>query len=301
MHPHLFRAHVPFLFYLGPTLYLFFQTQFASKTRWQKQDIIHFIPGALATLALVPFYIKSSEEKLKAVKTLFIDFQLSPYDIPVAVGMLLLIGYVLFMVKTLSPLLTMKNLKTDFNLRLFLGLFLLILVTIFSSIISVVFRKVAFTENTALSISFILVLIYFFQKRYPEFFQQLNVSLNEEKYRRSLLTSVNLDRIKEKLEQLKEHEQFFLDEEISLAGLADRVGLSTHQLSEYLNSKLEVNFFTYINSLRIDEACKRLVQEKDKPVLTIAYEVGFNSKSSFHTAFVKKVGKTPSEFRKGKA
>ena len=60
------------------------------------------------------------------------------------------------------------------------------------------------------------------------------------------------------------------------------------------------NFFDFINQFRIDEARSILKnpEKKQFTVLEILYEVGFNSKSSFNTAFKKHTGLTPTQYRK---
>ena len=72
-----------------------------------------------------------------------------------------------------------------------------------------------------------------------------------------------------------------------------------HHVSQVNYEKLNKSFFELLGSYRIEEA-KKLLSEKSthKNVMEILYEVGFNSKSSFNTAFKKYTLKTPSEFRK---
>ena len=74
--------------------------------------------------------------------------------------------------------------------------------------------------------------------------------------------------------------------------------MTAHQLSQLLNEKLNVNFYTFINKYRIQEARRILTEEPDKSIIAIAYDVGFNSKSSFYEAFSKFTGKTPYRYRK---
>jgi AraC-like DNA-binding protein len=81
-----------------------------------------------------------------------------------------------------------------------------------------------------------------------------------------------------------------------LRDLSDRLGVSENYLSQTLNEKLGRNFFDFVNAWRVDEA-KRLLRENDGPVLAIALEVGFNSRSTFNAAFKKHGGGTPSQFR----
>src|SRR5690606_4741131 len=71
-------------------------------------------------------------------------------------------------------------------------------------------------------------------------------------------------------------------------------------LSNIINRQFECNFFEFINSYRIEEA-KRLLAAPEyasKNMLEVMYDVGFNSKATFNTLFKKKVGMTPSEYRK---
>jgi AraC-like DNA-binding protein len=84
-----------------------------------------------------------------------------------------------------------------------------------------------------------------------------------------------------------------------LQNLADRLSMSSRNLSYVINFHINKNFFDFINSYRIEEA-KRIFQQPDHPktVLEVLYSVGFNSKSVFNTAFKKNTGMTPTEYLK---
>jgi len=89
----------------------------------------------------------------------------------------------------------------------------------------------------------------------------------------------------------------FLRPDFSLPDLAHQLNTSVHTLSQVINEGLKKSFFEMLAEYRVEEA-KLLL--KDKPnikVEEIAEQVGYNSKSSFNTAFKKITGKTPSEFR----
>ncbi|MEF9477974.1 helix-turn-helix domain-containing protein [Chryseobacterium sp. 1B4] len=91
----------------------------------------------------------------------------------------------------------------------------------------------------------------------------------------------------------------YLDSELNLIRLAEMLSVSTHHLSYVINTGFGKNFFQYVNEYRIDHA-KKLLKEPDSKlsILGIAYESGFNSKTSFNTTFKKVTGQTPSEFKK---
>ena len=103
--------------------------------------------------------------------------------------------------------------------------------------------------------------------------------------------------IAQKLKQVMTSDQLFMQEDLSLKRLSDAISVSENHISETLSQYLSTNFFHFVNGYRI-EAAKDLLLESDKQVATVAYEVGFNSKSTFNTAFKNMVGTTPTAFRK---
>lgn len=90
----------------------------------------------------------------------------------------------------------------------------------------------------------------------------------------------------------------YLNPDLTLAALADQVAMTPREVSELLNQSLGVHFFDFINGYRIDQARDLLVNEPRQSILDILLASGFNSKSSFNTAFKKRVGQTPSAYRK---
>jgi len=90
----------------------------------------------------------------------------------------------------------------------------------------------------------------------------------------------------------------YLDSTLTLPSLAQQLNVPTHELSELINRDLGVNFFDFVNDYRIIRAQEILRTDHTKTVLEILYEVGFNSKSSFNTAFRKYTGTTPTSYRK---
>ncbi|WP_046757117.1 helix-turn-helix domain-containing protein [Kordia jejudonensis] len=96
------------------------------------------------------------------------------------------------------------------------------------------------------------------------------------------------------------NEQRFLDTSLSLEQLSDELNISAGHLSKLINSYSDYNFSDYINSLRIAQA-KALLKDDNfdnYTVVAIGLECGFNSRSTFYTAFKKFTDQTPSEYRK---
>lgn len=94
--------------------------------------------------------------------------------------------------------------------------------------------------------------------------------------------------------------QKFLDPHLSLESLSVEIGKSMSSLSKLMNAHAGSNFSDYINNYRIEQA-KRLLADSDfsaYTIVAIGLECGFNSKSTFYTAFKKFTGVTPTVFRK---
>ncbi|MGL6577290.1 helix-turn-helix domain-containing protein [Aeromonas hydrophila] len=89
----------------------------------------------------------------------------------------------------------------------------------------------------------------------------------------------------------------YRDPALSLGKLAEECGLSLHQASSAINACSGGNFYDWLNRHRVEEA-KRLLQASDETVANVCYRAGFNSKSTFNSAFRRHTGQTPSEFRR---
>lgn len=102
-----------------------------------------------------------------------------------------------------------------------------------------------------------------------------------------------------KLENHMLTHESFKNYDLTIATLAKEMDIPKRKLSELINDHYDQNFVDFINTYRINSAKERFMNPKShaETILEVLYEVGFNSKSSFNTAFKKKTGITPSEFK----
>lgn len=114
--------------------------------------------------------------------------------------------------------------------------------------------------------------------------------------RSALLSVQRMARIGKKLELAMSQDSLYLEDNLSLNSLSLAIDESENHISETLSQYLNTNFFQFVNGYRI-EAAKRALVESNDLVTNIALDVGFNSKSTFNTAFKKMVGHTPSAYR----
>jgi AraC-like DNA-binding protein len=121
---------------------------------------------------------------------------------------------------------------------------------------------------------------------------------NTDKYINSPLDEGIRRRIKTKLLTAMENEKLYTQSSFSLKQLSEHLRESPHYLSQVINQDLETNFYEWVNRYRIHAAKQALLTYPAKTIITIAEDAGFNSKSTFNTAFRQQTQMTPSEYRR---
>ncbi len=126
---------------------------------------------------------------------------------------------------------------------------------------------------------------------------------SRDKYRKSALDGDMSARILKRLTETMEREKPYLESNLTLPDLAKRVSTTPNYLSQVINEQLQMNFFDFINSYRIETAKDLIINPlpHTRTILDIAMESAFNSKSAFYSAFKKQMGITPAEFKKSYA
>jgi AraC-like DNA-binding protein len=118
-----------------------------------------------------------------------------------------------------------------------------------------------------------------------------------DKYQRSALGPEERTRIRNKLEQALNDHTLIHDNSLNLRRLAEHIHEKPHYVSQVINQDLGTNFFDLINSVRIRNALPQLLVATPPAIVELAKSLGFNSKSTFYTAFAKHMGMTPSQYR----
>ncbi|MEN8832909.1 AraC family transcriptional regulator [Pacificibacter sp.] len=116
------------------------------------------------------------------------------------------------------------------------------------------------------------------------------------KYARSALKSDLAEKLTARVETAMQKDQLYLDPNLSLQKLSTHVGALPNHVSQILNQHIGASFFDYVSRCRI-EASKPQIIAGDVSVLTVALDVGFNSRSAFYKAFKRETGMTPKTYR----
>lgn len=96
-----------------------------------------------------------------------------------------------------------------------------------------------------------------------------------------------------------ENDKLYQEPELTLQNLSDKLGYPAYQVSLVINEGMKKTFYDLVNSYRVEEAKRLLLDPKSKnyTILSVGFEAGFNSKTTFNTVFKKFTGLTPTEYR----
>ncbi|MUV02321.1 helix-turn-helix domain-containing protein [Flavobacterium rakeshii] len=127
----------------------------------------------------------------------------------------------------------------------------------------------------------------------------ISLKNSPQKYAKSALNESMFEVYEEKLNYFFDDEKVYLDNDISLEVLAEKMKLSKHHLTQLFNVYIGENFNQYINKYRISYSCGLLQHnESEMTIEEVAFESGFNSKVSFNRHFKNIMGCTPSDYTK---
>lgn len=123
----------------------------------------------------------------------------------------------------------------------------------------------------------------------------------KQKYNSSGLSERMATEIHDRLVKLMTTENIFTEPELSLTMLAGKLNVHPNYLSQVINEKEGKKFFDYINNLRVEEFKRHVALPENShfTIMSLAYDCGFNSKSSFYKNFKKVTGQSPSEYLTG--
>ena len=130
--------------------------------------------------------------------------------------------------------------------------------------------------------------------------KKIDVQYEKIKYEKSKINSDEVSAIQKKLNVLIQTEKTYIDPELTLSDLAQKINVHPNTLSQIINSAEQKNYYEYINDLRVEEF-KKLIAIPDNQkftLLSLAFECGYNSKTAFNRNFKKNTGHSPSDYLK---
>lgn len=154
-------------------------------------------------------------------------------------------------------------------------------------------------DNIWVAIPIFIYVIGYFSLKQPELFR---IAQEKQKnlLKKSRLSIDETELLKKKLDSLMLNDQVFLQSDLTLADVADKLQTSTNNLSWLLNQVYHATFYDFINGYRVKAFIKKIENQEHlkHTILALSMDVGFNSKSTFNKAFKDSMNDTPSNFIK---
>ncbi|RLJ33148.1 AraC-like DNA-binding protein [Chryseobacterium sp. 7] len=300
-----------------PVFYLYVLSVCYSDFKLKPKHLLHALPFLIANLALLPrFYGVDTASKIHFIENRQSMIELKFNHILLHVQMVIYFVAV-FRVLRKSKTLYLENYAgKSLNSYNWLFQFTIVLCIVYA--IALLKNILKFSDYVHISelikaglllLSLFIICWYLFKAlNNPELFRNVDSKLklvaemvSEEK---SNEESVTNDReYKEEILRLKNYmidKKPFLNSSLTIQDISGEIGIPVRDLSLLINHQLGQHFYDFVNSYRIENAMAILKDETKSKVtiLEILYEVGFNSKSSFNTAFKKHTGNTPTYYRK---
>lgn len=307
---------------IAPALFLYIKSSLLARFKLTWKEGVHLLPFVLINLIIIPdIYLENLKElpvESDNIKLLGLAAYLFFY---VQILTYILLSYrILWVIRQLY----IENFSNT-DLRRYDYLFKLntifTVVCVFSAIKNLVLSNIggAFFEY-AIHIVLFSLLVFFCWIIYmglqaPELFRKADPNLplvkemikesrlhkSKDEASQNLLTDAEETPLMlEEVKKFMEDKEPYLDASLSLNDLARQTMKPARELSILINHHLNKHFFDFVNEYRIEKAMQMLKDPEKKAltILEVLYDVGFNSKSSFNTAFKKHTGYTPSQYRK---
>jgi AraC-like DNA-binding protein len=295
-YPFLLYPFITLVFISGPLYYMRYYMFIYPGGRIPRGVVAQLVPAALVLAYETWFYFFSSGDRAEVLRGVFSHPLDQPVTIVLLIGLLILEVQYFLLVRLESGYIKSTQTRAPIQFS--------IVVTITYMIdTALIGTGFAMANSTVLNLGILLVgangITYLiFENRYPYFYQLVAREEKQQKYKRSLIQGLSKEKIITRLQELMEEEKIYRQFELKLDTVAAMLLITPHQLSEFINDCVGVNFSNYVNNYRVEEAKELLVSDPDRSTLAIGLEVGFGSKPSFNTIFKQKTGLTPSEFRK---
>lgn len=319
-YPHLLGLTYTFPIILGPILFFYTKSLVAEKKAISFRDFLYHATPFLfvATFLVYDYYFLSPQEKLVYyenetqgqtsvfiyIAEFFINFSIPFYSI----FSLLLLKKHLKQIK--SSFSNTKNIDLHWLKIVLICMVIVSFVSVLMGLLSDFLNFISYEDGDYFMYTTLSVIIYFLGyygiKQKPILSNENQVSRIEPapslkiKYATSSLKNVEKEKLIQRLTQSMETSKPYLNENLTLKELANKLETTSNNLSQIMNENFNKNFYEFINEYRINEVKSLLADPKYShySMLGIAFECGFNSKSTFNSVFKQFTGKTPSEFKK---
>ena len=317
-YPHLLGIDLAMPVALGVFLYLYVMEITGNKLKNKYKTLLHFIPTLLLVLLAIPFYKLTGSEKIYAFENDAPGFEwyIMIQSSVIAISGLAYSIWSLVIIHRYQKRIKERFSNTDKKELQWLRLLSMGFAIIW--VLSIFFDNVIIFSGVVV---FVLCIAIFGINQLNIFNTNIrsdetpNVqpiiktttqniktvskdTIKTEKYAKSGLNEEMASKMYSDLKKTMHDNSLYKNEDLTLVELSKKVQAHPNHLSQVINEMEGKNFYNYINSLRINEFIKlaSLPENKKYTMISLAYDCGFSTKSTFNKHFKLNTGKTPTEF-----
>lgn len=311
--PQVIHLHMVTTVLMGPTAYLYVRSCTQKDFAIRPILWLHFLPALIALGYHLPFYLQADEAKIIAFFKFFLKGELG---VPKIITLIKILHPAVYFIICIRLVLEYrKHLSNSASLidvvfhRWLMFFCLVLLLPVFTIVVFSISSYQVFSGTTFFAGFFIFILaVHIAAMVKPELFHTFphqmltpaSTEVQKQKYENSNLQESQKEKYLEKLKAYMETEKPYHQSDLTLNQLSEQINIPSYYLSQTINEKLDCNFLDFINGYRVANAKENLADPKlgHYTIMAIAYDVGFNSKSTFYSAFKKHTGMTPNQYRK---
>jgi len=263
------QRYLTLLFLVAPCFYFYSRPLLKAQSSFSLFQLIHFTP---------------------VISVFFV-----PHKIAFTLAFIIGSGYMLWLLSTIYAL---RSYRDQFKSEIVLLLMVFIIaLTVSVMALTQPFSEKLFYSLYASAVGLALLIVALVLSYKPQMSKQVS-EVAKQAYAVSTLSSIDCEEKIEALNQLMIEGKLYQQNNLDLLTIATEIDLSSHQLSELINSKLAMSFSRYLREQRISASKKLLIEQPTASTLSVGLEVGFSSQSNFYGAFKEITKTTPGNFRK---
>lgn len=292
----------------APLCYFYFKSQIDKDFRFSKQDIWYFLPFIIHTIYHVGVF-SIGQDFVKTVEKNFHE----PFFIPQITTFFEIALNCYFIYKSFklyneyrkwTKIQFSDTESVSFNwFRNFLIVLVLMFAVYLIKMIIISVYQLDFKQDWWDNLVGVALIYYVSITGYAQAQPNTGLVFREEEFKveniqKERFNESELDSWKLKILKLMEDDKLYLQPELNLSDIANRLKTNISVLSGVVNNAFGKNFNDFVNEYRVKEFQERIVLPENKNItlLGIAFDCGFNSKATFNRSFKKFTGKSPKEF-----
>ncbi len=297
--PHLAYTQSALIFLLPPTFYFYIKALAKNEVELKINYLLHLLPFLIFIVWAFPFYQESAIQKVQLLNSIYNSEALLnnlPYDKTIFHGAIL-VQSLLYTALILRLIIGAKNQSLEQHrvMRAFTIFWILMLVVFFARFFFFYQSQTSILIPGLISIGFYILSYWALQR--GGFFSESLFSFR--KYRKARIPPKKAQMLSKDLLRVIDRDVLFRDPNLTAAKLAEKISVTSHELSQIISQELNETFHDLINRKRVEDVKSKLVdkQFQNLSIEGIGFDSGFKSKSAFYSSFKKYTGKTPLEFR----